>query len=373
MRPHVVHVLHSLEVGGTENGVTNLVGQLRSEFRHTVVSMTGGGPLASRLPEGVAVHCLGKRPGLDLRVTARLVGLLRRLRPDAVHSRNWAAFDAVVAARLARVPVVIHGEHGREISDPAGESPRRNRLRRLGAPLITRFIAVSHDLRRWLVERLAVPAGKVVTIPNGVDVERFSPDAREDGRRILGVTAESLLVGTVGRLDPVKDQAGLVDAFARIAPSHRRAFLVVVGDGPCRRALEERVASLGLKDRVRFLGERSDVPRVLPALDLFVLSSVAEGMSNTVLEAMAAGVAVVATNVGGTPEMVDDGSTGTLVPARDPNRLAAALGEYLENGHVRALHGKAGRQRAVDEFSLARMAASHANLYRSLVTAGGRS
>ncbi|MEX2222035.1 MAG: glycosyltransferase, partial [Candidatus Rokuibacteriota bacterium] len=132
MKPlHVVHVLDSLQVGGTENGAANLIRALDGDdLRHTVVAMTISGPVADRLPRGVAVHCLGKRPGWDLRTVARLVALLRRLRPDVVHSRNWGAFDAVPAARLARVPVVIHGEHGREASDPGGLNARRNRLRR---------------------------------------------------------------------------------------------------------------------------------------------------------------------------------------------------------------------------------------------------
>ena len=119
-RLHVVHVLHSLAVGGTENGVVNLIQALDGEVRHSVVSMTGSGPLAARLPSHVELSCLGKRPGLDLWAVARMTRLFRRLRPDVVHSRNWGTFDAILAARLARVPVVIHGEHGREADDPDG-------------------------------------------------------------------------------------------------------------------------------------------------------------------------------------------------------------------------------------------------------------
>jgi hypothetical protein len=122
---HVVHVIHSLQVGGTENGLVNVVNALTDEFHHTVIAITAGGPLEARLSRGVDLIALGKQPGVDVRAIIRLAGLLRRLRPDIVHSRNWGAFDAIYAARLARVPVVIHGEHGREASDPEGLDPRR--------------------------------------------------------------------------------------------------------------------------------------------------------------------------------------------------------------------------------------------------------
>ena len=181
---HVVHVLHTLAVGGTENGVVNLVNATAGQLRQTVIAMTEAGPLADRLPAGVEVHCLGKRPGWDIAAIGRLTRMLRRLRPDIVHSRNWASLDAIVAARAAGVRRVVHGEHGREITDPEGRNARRRRIRRLVAPLVSRFIAVSTDLRRWLVEDVGVPAGKVVTIPNGVDAAvRLMPGP---GRRLLG-------------------------------------------------------------------------------------------------------------------------------------------------------------------------------------------
>lgn len=366
--PHVVHVIDSLGVGGTENGLVNLVGALAGDFRHTIVCMTQSGPLADRLLPDVPVHVIGKRPGVDRRALFRLTVLLRRLRPDIVHSRNWGAFDAVLAGWLARVPVAIHGEHGREISDPHGLRRRRNALRRLCAPMVDRFVAVSDDLTRWLISTVGVPRRKVVTIHNGVDVERFAAAAREDGRRTLGVAPESVAVGTVGRLDPVKDQATLLEAFAVVASEHRHATLHIIGDGPCRDALHEQAHRLGLNARVAFLGERRDVATLLSGFDVFVLPSIAEGISNTILEAMAAGLPIVATRTGGNPELVEDRVSGTLVPVGDHRRLAAALSAYTADPHLRALHGKAARQRAMEEFALDRMAVRYRNLYRTLVT-----
>ncbi len=370
---HVVHVVHSLSVGGTENGVVNLVNAMGPGVRHTVIALTHAGPLAARLPASVAVFALGKRRGWDLPAMARLARLLRRLRPDIVHSRNWASLDAVPIARLVRVPVVVHGEHGREITDPQGLNPRRNRVRRLVAPLVTQFIAVSDDLRGWLVGRVGIPGARVMTIHNGVDAARFSPEARPQARRALEVSPDTVVLGTVGRLDPVKDHVGLVDAFARVAAEHPAAILVLIGDGPCRAAVEARVAATGLAaGRVRLLGQRLDVAALLAGFDVFALPSLAEGMSNTILEAMAAGLPVVATRVGGSPEMVEDGVTGTLVPPGDPARLAEALGRYAGDAHLRSLHGKAGRERILAEFDLSAMAERHLALYRSLVPARRR-
>ena len=363
---HVVHVIHSLDVGGTENGLVNLMNAHAGELRQSVVAITMGGALGDRLPTGVALHCLRKRPGIDMRCLVRLIVLLRRLRPDIVHSRNWGAFDAVPAARLARVPVVIHGEHGREAADPHGLNPKRRRVRRVLGPLVDRFVAVSHDLRRWLIDVVGLPAPKVLTIHNGVDTGRFSGDGREAGRAALGAPPGAVVVGTVGRLDPVKDQAGLLEAFARVQPGHPGARLVVVGEGPCRAELMALTATLGIGPRVRFLGERTDVPLLLKGMDLFVLPSIAEGISNTILEAMATGLPVIATRAGGNPELVEDGITGALVPARDRAALAEVLAAYLRDSVRRAARGAAGRRRATAHFDLGRMATEYRQLYLDL-------
>lgn len=360
---HVVHVVHSLAVGGLETGVVNLVTAPGAAVRHSIVCLTTTGPLASRLGPDVPVTAIGKGRGHDPVAFARLVRLLRRLRPDVVHSRNWATFDAVVAARLAGVGAVVHGEHGRDISDPDGLHARRNRIRRLCAPLVSRFVAVSHDLRAWLVERVRVPAGKVVHICNGVDTERFAPGPDAGQRAALGVEPDQLVVGTVARLDPVKDQATLIQAFALTLREHPRAALVIVGDGPCRDDLQRLAASLGLAARVRFLGERHDVPALLRTMDVFVLPSIAEGISNTVLEAMASGLPIVATRVGGNRELVEEGVHGFLVPKQNPGALAAALGTYLDDGSLRTLHAKSSRQRAVDAFNLDGMRRAYHDLY----------
>ena len=363
--PLVVHVINSLAVGGLENGVVNLV-NTTSRFRHVIVCMTADGPLHGRLRPDVEVVVLGKRPGKDPWALLRLVRILRHLRPLIVHSRNWPAVDAIPAARVARVPLVVHGEHGREVADPEGRNRRRNRIRRALAPLVHQFVTVSTDLRRWLIEDVGVPAAKVTAIHNGVDFSRFGRAGRLESRMRLSLPGEVPIVGTVGRLDPVKDQAGLIRAFAQVRARHPEALLVVAGDGPCRSELERVVSELGQRDHVRLLGNRDDVPAVMSALDVFVLPSIAEGISNTILEAMATGLPVVATRVGGNPELVEDGVSGALVPRSDPGALADAIGAYVGDIDLRWRHGQASRHRAIGHFSLERMAQAYTNLYSAL-------
>ncbi len=366
-RPVIAHAMHSLAVGGLENGVVNLVNATTGAFRHVIVCMTGEGPMRDRLRPGVEVYAIGKRPGHDLPAFVRLVRTLRRLRPALMHSRNWAAFDAIPAARLAGVPFVVHGEHGREAADPLGRSRRRNGARRTLAPLVSRFVTVSDDLRDWLVDFVGIPSHKVVTIRNGVDLSRFGHLERHPARLRLGLATDAVVIGTVGRLDPVKDQAALVRAFAAVASNHPGAYLVLAGDGPCRGALGQLVEELGVAPRVRLLGDRTDVPAVLAAMDVFVLPSIAEGISNTILEAMASGLPVIATRVGGSPELIEDGVVGTLVPPQDPAALAAALAVYLDDSEMRAVRGKAARTRAAERFGLDRMCDAYAELYRDLL------
>jgi sugar transferase (PEP-CTERM/EpsH1 system associated) len=364
--------MHSLGVGGLENGVVNLVNATTEQFRHSVICMTTAGPFARRLPPDVDVHVLGKSVGHDPRTFVNLVRVLRRTRPDVVHSRNWATFDAVMAARLAGIRAIIHGEHGRDIADPEGRNVRRNRYRRLCAPLVTRFVTVSDELRDWLVRDVGLSAKKIITIHNGVDTERYAPRDLAAARRALGLPRDALVVGAVGRLDPVKDHATLVGAFASVL---RRvpAILMIVGDGPCRRDLERRVRSLQIDPHVRLLGERDDVPVALAAMDVFVLPSIAEGISNTVLEAMATALPVVVTRIGGNPELVEDGVNGMHVPREDSAALAAAITAYLEDDHLRVLHGKSARERVLEHFSLQSMVARYASLYRDVAGVAERS
>lgn len=365
-RPRVVQVIPTLRTGGLENVVVRLVTHFESILSQGVVTPAKTGPLASRFPAGVSIVAMGDRHRPDRFNALRMARVFRALRPDIVHTRNWTCIDAILGARLAGVPHVIHGEHGREAADPTGANRLRRRVRRALAPLVSQFVTVSRDLNRWLVEDVRVPARKVRTIYNGVDTDRFAPGDREAARRALDIPAGWGVVGTVGRLDPVKDQAGLIRAFA-VASAQRPSVLLIVGDGPLRAELDALGRGLGLDDRLRLLGDRQDVAQILRALDCFVLPSVGEGISNAILEAMATALPVVATRVGGNVELVEDGETGLLVEVGQPEGLVRALECYLGDSGIARKHGAAARVRVEREFGLARMLTGYGDLYRSLV------
>lgn len=376
-RPLVAHVIYRLGVGGLENGLINLINRMPAErYRHLIVCIDDYTDFRYRITrQDVRVHALHKRPGRDLRLFPRLLGLLRRERPAVVHSRNLAGLDALLPALLAGVRHRVHGEHGRDADDADGTNPRPRRLRRLHRPLVSHYIALSGELERYLRERIGVPPERISRIHNGVDTDRFTP-----GRATLPVRGFSdpacLVLGTVGRLDAVKSQVHLVEAMGllrernpRLAP---RLRLALVGDGPLRSRVESRVRELGLGDRVWMAGSRDDVHELMRGFDLFVLPSLAEGISNTILEAMACGLPVVATDVGGNPELVEAGRTGLLVPPADPAAMAQAMETYALDADLRRRAGVLARDRAERVFSLDAMVAGYLGVYDRLCeTRGG--
>ncbi|GAA0596722.1 TIGR03088 family PEP-CTERM/XrtA system glycosyltransferase [Caenispirillum bisanense] len=375
--PLVVHVVDSLGVGGMENGLVNIInGTPPGRCRHAVVCLRESGPMAERLRDpAVAVHVLGKKPGKDPAAYGRLWRLMRALRPDVVHTRNLPAADMVVPAWCAGVPVIVHGEHGRDAIEETGANRRYNLLRRLVEPAVDHYIALSREIETWLTDRVGLPEAKISRIINGVDTARFHPPRH--GRAPLAGAPEGfagpdqVVFGTVGRMAGVKDQVTLARAFVslldRLPEARARLRLVLVGDGPLREECAAILAAAGASDLAWLPGRRDDVPGLLRGLDVFVLPSRTEGICNTILEAMATGLPVVATRVGGNPELVDDGRTGVLVPRLEPDAMAAAMAAYAADAALRCGHGEAGRARVMAEFALDRMVDRYLTTYERLL------
>ncbi|MDQ8021878.1 MAG: TIGR03088 family PEP-CTERM/XrtA system glycosyltransferase [Moraxellaceae bacterium] len=373
---HIVHVVYSFRVGGLENGMVNLINNLPAErYRHTIVALTDADPVfCGRIRrQDVEVISLHKQPGHGVKLYPRMWKLFRALRPDVVHTRNLAALEMSVPAWAAGVPVRVHGEHGRDVDDPDGSNVRYQRVRRLYRPFVKQYIALSRELQSYLQGPVQVPDARIELICNGVDAERFhpvSPRAAVEGSPFNDPAL--WVIGTVGRVQAVKDHVGLVLAFAKLlrdggdAAGHAR--LMIVGDGPLRGEVEAAARSEGVADKLWLTGERSDVPQLMQAMDCFTLPSLGEGISNTVLEAMACGLPVVASAVGGNPELVREGGTGALVPAAQPDALAAALLAYVRDPALARAHGRAGRARIDAEFSLTGMVARYDRLYQQLTT-----
>lgn len=378
--PLIMHVVHRFAVGGMENGVVNLINRLPEDFaRHCVLALTEvDAAFAARIRRrDTGFVALGKPPGQTARILPGVYRLLRRLRPAAVHTRNVGTIEVQAAAALARIPVRVHGEHGWDVGDLDGSNRRMLWLRRAMRPFIHHQIALSAPTHRYLVRRVGVPESRVTDICNGVDTNAFRPPAdraatraalaaRDPGAaRILA--ADAFAVGAVGRLAAVKNPSLLLAAFASLRERDpqfaRRARLALIGDGPLAREIRAQVAALGLADVTWLAGERDDVPACLQALDLLCLPSLAEGISNVVLEAMSCGVPVVATDVGGNRELIDDGVTGALVPSGDADALAAGIERYFTDAAIARRAGVAARERAVTEFSLDTMIAKYHRVY----------
>ena len=379
--PLIVHVVHHFDTGGLENGMINLFNKLpAARFRHAVICLTDYTHFRQRITaQTVDFYALHKSPGHDFWWAPRLWRLLRRLKPDLVHTRNLSALEAQFVAALAGIRHTVHGEHGRDVFDLHGLSRRYTLLRRAAQPWVSQYIAVSRDLARWLNETVRVPVGKIHHIYNGVDCKKFHPrridsdsmDSASGARP--GILPEgfasndSVVFGSVGRMAEVKDYPTLTRAFIHLLHAHpearRRARLVIVGEGSDRIRCMGMLAEGGVAELAWLPGERHDIAEILRALDVFVLASLNEGISNTLLEAQASGLPVIATRVGGNIELVEHDINGTLVAPADVAGMAQALLSYLDVDARVLEQGRQARQRVVAHFSMTAMADTYARVY----------
>ncbi len=363
-RPRVLQVVLSLNPGGTERLVVELARRLQDQVPAMVCCLDGAGAWARELfAAGVQVIALdragGFRPGLGRAVAA----VARRHDATVIHAHHYSPFVYSCLSRFWRPGTrVIFTEHGR-LSD-APPSAKRRLVNKLLARFPSRVFTVSEDLKQHLVGEGFAP-GALEVIYNGIEVGPLpEPAARADVRRTLGVTDDTLVVATIARLDPVKDLGTLLAAVAKVRAAVP-IFAAIVGDGPERPALEARARQLGISEHVRFLGHREDARQWLAGSDVYVNCSISEGVSLTILEAMAAALPVVATKVGGTPEVVDRDS-GQLIPPRDPSALAAALLELARDPGARGRLGSSARRRLEDRFTIDRMVRQYRDVYTSV-------
>ena len=373
--PLIAHILYRFDTGGLENGLVNLLNRLPAgAYRHAVVALTEVTDFRLRVQrDDVQFIALHKPPGQGFWLYPRVLALLRRLRPAIVHTRNLVALEMQIPAALAGVPVRIHGEHGRDVDDLDGSSRRHQWMRRIYRPFVQQYVSVSADLAQYLERRVGVSPSRISHICNGVDTDRFAPPP--GGRlNIPGCPFDDpglWLVGTVGRMQSVKGQTVLAQAFVQAlqaVPELRdRVRLVLVGAGPLRAECEAILSAAGLRGLAWLPGERHDVPEVMRGLDCFVLPSLAEGISNTILEAMSSGLPVIATAVGGNPELVTAGRTGWLVPAGDAGAIARALVDAATDPARAAALGRAARAEVERRFSLSGMVDAYGALYDRLL------
>ncbi|UCE60622.1 MAG: glycosyltransferase [Phycisphaerales bacterium] len=368
--PTIIHFLHSLEGGGTERTLVSLLHSFDStSLRHIVVTQREAGSLSAQLPPHVACRPLASN-GRSRRLWMKLARVARNSRAFVLHARNtgcWA--DAVAASMFVPDVRLILGFHGLE--SPRPFTPRHRLLARWGLWTRARFASVSEAGRIQLIEQGGVPGDRVDVLQNGVDVSRFvglNSDMRCATRRTWGCDDSSIVIGTIGSLTPVKRYDSLIKAFARAAESLTNTHLVIVGDGPLRPQLAEQAASHALNGRVTFTGPGKDIPALLAGMDVYACSSDSEGMNNAVLEALAAGLPVIATDVGDNARVVRDGIEGRIVPANSCEALTGAMTELTRSASLRSRLASATHSRA-GEYDFAQTVRNYERYYGILTNA----
>ena len=374
-RPLVLHVMYRFDTGGLENGIVNLINHMPADsYRHAVLALTEVTDFKQRIRRtDVEFISLHKPPGHGVWQYPKLFKLFRQLRPHIVHSRNLAALEVQVPAWATGVPVRIHGEHGRDVDDLDGSNVTYQRMRRIYKPFVHRYIALSRDLDDYLVQKVHVPPGKITQAYNGVDADRFCP-ASDGTQPIAGCPFDPSLhwlIGTVGRMQTVKDQTLLARAFVlalQLDPSLKdRLRLVMVGEGPLRAQAQALLEATGVAQLAWLPGERSDVADIMRGLHAFALPSLAEGISNTILEAMASGLPVIATAVGGNADLVQQPETGVIVPAANVDAMANEIVKLANDPEGSCKKGDAGRQRVLIQFSMQAMVATYQGVYDNMM------
>jgi len=365
----IMHVVLSMGYGGLERLINQFAKHNgpASPYELQICCLDrGGGFLDELAAQQIRCTILNRRPGVfDAALLANLVRLLRSQHIDIVHSHSGCSLYAALGGRLARVKGIIHTDHGRLVPDRKGPMLED----RMSSHLLNAYVAVSCDLTNYLHEAVGIGRKKLVTIVNGIDTGLFRP--RSDAeigtmRETLGLPADAEVIGTVCRLDPVKNLIYMIHAVRDLLRSRRKIVYLIAGGGPEQGAIESAIARSGLQGKIRLLGERNDVDRIMPVLDVFVLPSLSEGTSMTLLEAMASGVPVVASDVGGNPAVVNQGRDGFLFPLDRPELMIGALTDLLSDRARARRIGLRGRERIEAEFGFDRMFERYHALYGSL-------
>lgn len=343
--------MYRFEFGGLQSLLAGCIPRIPG--RHVVICLADADPAAAATLGQTELIALDRHRRGTWYAHCQLFAHLRRLRPAVLQTYNIGTIEYAFTAWLAGVPHLIHAEHGRGMVERQGDHRKYNLLRRVLAPLFETFVTVSNDMRCWMLDTVGIPAEKLRVIRNGIDTDHFQPADR----------ATPFVIGTIGRLDTIKAQSDLVDALILLKARGRDVSLIIVGEGPQQPALEEQVRSAGLEHCVALPGAQREIAAILHTFSVFVLPSLSEASPITLLEAMASGIPVVATDVGGVPALLGGDLRGTLVPPSQPSALADAIERYMAKPSMARAHVTAARLFVVDQYSIDTTAAAYAALY----------
>jgi glycosyltransferase involved in cell wall biosynthesis len=368
-KPVICQLVHTLNVGGAEILARQFAERAHNEFDFVFACLDSAGLMADELRAAdYPVEALARRPGFDWACVRRLAELCRRHHVQVIHAHQYAPFFYATLARFRawRDMPIIFTEHGRDYPDY--RRAKRVLANRWLLGRRDRVIGVGECVRRALIEYEGLPRDRVDVIYNGIDIAAHTSQGGERPavRRSLGLADDHIAVIQVARLNHLKDHPTTIRALAQLVARFPQARLLVVGDGEERGKIQSLISELNLAQQVQLLGTRRDIPRLLAAADVFLLSSVSEGIPLTLIEAMAAGLPCVSTAVGGTPEVIVDGQTGLLARPGDPEDVAAKLAILLADVNLRVSMGAAGRERSRELFGDQQMHAAYQQLYRDM-------
>jgi sugar transferase (PEP-CTERM/EpsH1 system associated) len=362
----ILHVVHSLTRGGLENGLVNLVNLLPTdEFEHAICCLDASGEMADRITRSIEIFELHRKPH-DAKLPFRLAKVIRHWRPDIIHCRNWNSwFDTVIAHFMARTPAtLVWSFHGFAAGDYFPF--RRKIISRMLSLYTAELFAVCKDSAQRYAFKTSIPARRFATLYNGVNTLKFQPKPQERQRlRIqLNIPLDKVVILTVASLTPIKNHTALIDSIKiLINMYHQSPMVLFLGDGSLRSTLQDKIATQGLNDFIKILGNRDNIPDYLAAADIFVLPSRLEGMSNAILEAMATGLPIVANNCGGNREIITPKETGYLCELDNPKEIADALNQLIGNKGLRETMGRNARIKAEQVFSIDAMIANYRRYY----------
>jgi glycosyltransferase involved in cell wall biosynthesis len=365
---NLLHILSSLQIGGAEKQVVTLLKHVdKKKYRIILCCLHSGGPLEKEIKnEEIEIVLLRMRLRYILFAMFKLIRLMKKENIQIVHTHLY--FDHLfgrIAARIAGVPVIVTTEHGRGM----WKKGRHLLFERIANRFTDMRIAVSEDIRQIRIQREHTPPEKVITIPNAINEDDFivSDYVHSDKRKALGINSDDLVIGTVARFDPDKALDKLLEAAYLVVKSIENVKIILVGNGPLRKNLEDHAARLKIADKVVFTGARTDIVELLSIMDVFVISSIREGIPVSLLEAMAAERAVVATNVGGNAEVINDESCGLIVAPNDIDALAIGIISLLNNKALRERMGRKARVRIQENFSVKSQVGKIESLYEEIL------
>lgn len=371
-RLRIVHIVYSFSEGGLENIIIQLINRLPAEkFEHILISLTNISEFKDRInKKNIQYIELNKKPGHAIPLYLKIYKLLRQIKPDVVHSCNFAALEIVPLSWLAGVPLRIHAEHGWDIHDPRGEKRKYQYVRRAYAPFVSQYVSVSKDIDNYLNKKIKIKSKKRNIIINGVDTEKFKP--KNCVKPILENCSLNFndywVIGTIGRLQVVKNQTLLAKAFInlkRLYPeTAKNMFLVIIGEGILKTEIETLLSNAGCKEFAWLPGARSDIAKIMQNFDCFVLPSLSEGTSCTLQEAMASRLPVIATNVGGNAELIGaDGNAGRIIESENITELTSLIKYIYSNPQEATKLGCKARQRIIDNYGIEKMLKQYEKIF----------